>query len=297
MTYTTLLVNLALVVGGMVALATAAVVGRARLVRLRSHYRERIRTVAPTLALLGGALLVNRVARSVGPELSWLIGWNVTGLIYGIEGAFVAGLQPLATPAVTSYFSFVYVYGYAFLLVFPLIAYLALDEMRFLRETCLAYTLNYGIGVLCYVVFIAYGPRNLMPDMVESLLYTAWPQSQLLMTQVNTNTNVFPSLHASLSLTVAALAYRTRAVYPGWLFVAIFLAANVVVSTMYLGIHWLLDVVAGGVLALVAVRWAPALSERLETPRRFVPLAGRTASLLGAGARYLRDVLHVLRSQ
>jgi len=214
----------------------AAAVGRARLVRLRSHYRERIRTVAPTLALLGGALLVNRVARSVGPELSWLIGWNVTGLIY-------------------------------------------------------------GIGVLCYVVFIAYGPRNLMPEMVESLLYTSWPQSQLLMTQVNTNTNVFPSLHASLSLTVAALAYRTREVYPRWLFVAIFLAANVVVSTMYLGIHWLLDVVAGGVLALVAVRWAPALSERLATPRRFVPLAGWTASLLGNGARYLRDVLNVLRSQ
>jgi len=297
MTYTTLLVNLALVVGAMLGLATVTIVGRSRLARLRSHYRERLRAIAPALAVLGGVLLMNRVVRTVGPELSWLIGWNVTGLIFGIEGTFVADLQSLATPAVTSYFAFVYVDGYVFLLVFPLIAYLALDEMGFLRETCLAYALNYGIGVLCYVVFIAYGPRNLMPDMVESLLYTAWPQSQLLTTQVNTNTNVFPSLHASLAITVAALAYRTREIYPKWFVVAAALAASVVVSTMYLGIHWLVDVVAGGVLALVAVRWAPALAERLSTPRRFAPLGGRAASLLGSGARYLRAALNGLRSR
>jgi len=295
--YTTLLVNLALVVGGMLGLATVTIVGRSRLVRLRSHYWGRLRAIMPALAVLGGVLLMNRVVRTVGPELSWLIGWNVTGFIFGIEGTFVADLQSLANPAVTSYFAFVYVDGYVFLLVFPLIAYLALDEMGFLRETCLAYALNYGIGVICYVVFIAYGPRNLMPDMVGSLLYTTWPQSQLLTTQVNTNTNVFPSLHASLALTVAALAYRTREVYPKWFVVAAFLAASVVVSTMYLGIHWLLDVVAGGVLALVAVRWAPALAERLATSRRFAPLGGRAASLLGSSAQYLRAALNGLWSR
>jgi membrane-associated phospholipid phosphatase len=69
---------------------------------------------------------------------------------------------------------------------------------------------------------------------------------------VNRNVNVFPSLHTSLSVTVAAMAYRTRDHYPLWAPVAAVLAASVVFSTMYLAIHWATDVVGGVVLAGLA---------------------------------------------
>lgn len=49
--------------------------------------------------------------------------------------------------------------------------------------------------------------RDPPAELVDPLLDTAWPQSQLLVQQVNTNTTVFPSLHTSLSVT-AALAAR-----------------------------------------------------------------------------------------
>lgn len=267
MTFHLVLAKIAVIVLGMVCVAAVVVIGPRRLRETRARGRERLRRIGPFVVILGVVLIINRIGRRVGPELSWIIGWNVTGKIYAIEGTIVADVQSFAVPSVTTYFSFAYLHGYVFLLVFPLIAYFALENIEPLQETILAYTFNYGIGLLCYILFIAYGPRNLMPELVESLLYTNWPEAKFLTSQVNVNSNVFPSLHASLSLTVAALAYRTRDVYPRWWYLSWVLAASVVISTMYLGIHWALDVVAGGVLALVSV-YAATRSLGFHTDQR-----------------------------
>jgi membrane-associated phospholipid phosphatase len=226
------------------------IVGPDRFQCARRHAGERLRTVGPHLAALAAVLLVNKVARDIGPEVSWIVGINITGAIYAVEGSLVGAIQSLGNPMLTAYFSFVYLVGYVFLLVFPFVAYFALEDLRPFRWTAIAFVLNYGIGLLCYVVFIAYGPRNLIPDLVDPLLYETFPRSQILTGQVNVNTNVFPSLHTSLSLTVVALAWRTRESYPLWTPVATILGGSIAVGTMYLGIHWATDVFAGAILGL-----------------------------------------------
>lgn len=250
----------------LLVMATLLLVGRERIGALR-HPLTRAREVAPHLALLAGVLLVNRVFRHLGQELSWIVGWNITGHIYLVEGRLVAIIQSIATPALTHYFSFMYLYGYVFLTVFPFLAYWMLEEPRPLRELIVAYAVNYGLGLVCYTLFISYGPRNLLPDLVTPLLYTNYPQAQLLTSTVNANTNVFPSLHSSLSVTAVLLARRTRQTYSGWYYLSIPLGASVVFSTMYLGIHWAIDVAAGAVLALIAVEFAD----------RYHDLSGRIA--------------------
>ncbi|MDZ7730656.1 MAG: phosphatase PAP2 family protein [Natrialbaceae archaeon] len=101
------------------------------------------------------------------------------------------------------------------------------------------------------------------------MLYDSYPTYQYLTSEVNRNTNVFPSLHASLATTVALFAVRTREFYPRWVPIAIFLAISVSVSTMYLAIHWATDVIAGVALAVISVRLARysvehwAFSERI----------------------------------
>lgn len=215
--------------------------------------RENARAVAVPAAGLGAVLAVNKVVRDIGVDLSWLVGVNITGHIHALEGGVVADIQSLAVPELTVYFSFIYVFGYVFLLTFPVAVYAFHDEAKPLYATVIAYALNYGLGLGCYVLFVAYGPRNFMPGQVESLLFTSWPQSQLLTSQVNVNTNVFPSLHTSLAMTVALLATRFRSVAPRWLPLAWLLALSVAVSTMYLGIHWLTDVLAGILLAAGSV--------------------------------------------
>ncbi|QFU83205.1 phosphatase PAP2 family protein [Natronorubrum aibiense] len=256
------LVQLIVVVTGLLLLSTALFVGRDRLRETRGAWRHRVRAAAPITVVLASALLLNSVARQVGPELSWMIDWNLTWAIYDLEGQFIVWLQAQATPAVTAYFSFIYIYGYVFLLAFPVVAYFALSETRQLRELLTAYTLNYTIGLAVYVFVIAYGPRNMMPELVDALLYDTYPQYQHLTRQVNRNTNVFPSLHTSLAATVSILAYRTRAYYPMWNVVAAVLGLSVAISTMYLGIHWAIDVLAGVVLAYLSVELAGILVGR-----------------------------------
>lgn len=250
------LASLVAVVLGLHGLALVGIVGRERMRVARANVERNVRESWGVAVVLASVLGLNKVVRDVGVELSWLIGARITGGIYDIEGTFVASVQSLASAELTWFFGGMYVYGYVFLLTFPVAAYAMERDWRPLRELLVAYAVNYGVGLACYVAFVAYGPRNFMPELVQSLLYVQWPDVQLLTSRVNRNTNVFPSLHTSLSVTVALLAARHRSTYPRWLPVAVVFAASIATATLYLGIHWLTDVVAGLALAYGAVAFA-----------------------------------------
>jgi len=279
------------VVAAMLVVATLALVGRDRLIETRQQYRERFASVAPYVGLLAVVLVANKVARDVGPDISWLIGIRITGYLKSVDGSLlwplfpedtpqvVVWLQSMATPELTAYFAFIYIYGYVFLLIFPLLAYFALPEPEPLRRTMVAYGANYVIGVLCYIVFIAFGPRNSIIEAAEALLYTHYTQFQFVTTAVNDQTNVFPSLHTSMAVTAALLAWTTRRDYPLWVPLSSVLAVSVVVSTMYLGIHWATDAIFGVALAWISVRIGRWME---DTPPEFPRLRGSVRAVLDA---------------
>jgi membrane-associated phospholipid phosphatase len=283
--------QLLLVVSCLLLVATLGIVGVDRLVATRREFRTRVSAIAPYVGLLAVVLVANKIARDVGPDISRLIGVRITAWLRAIDGTLlwplypdgtpqiVVWLQSMATPELTAYFSFVYVFGYVLLLVFPFIAYFALPDPRPLRRTIVAYGANYVIGVFCYVLFIAYGPRNVIVEQVEGLLFTQYTQYQFITEVVNDETNVFPSLHTSMAVTAALLSWTTRREYPAWVPISAVLAVSVMVSTMYLGIHWATDVIFGTLLAWLSV----TLGVRLEdTPPTIDGVRGRISDVADA---------------
>ncbi|WP_323190298.1 phosphatase PAP2 family protein [Halostella sp. PRR32] len=245
--------RLTVMVALLLSVASVALVGPRRIYRALRDYRWRLADIGPYLTILVLILAIRKLTMDYTSGLSWLLDLNITASIYSLEGTLVADVQSIRSPMLTDYFVFIYLYGYVFLLVFPFIAYFVRSDMTSMKELIVAYAFNYGVGLICYVLFIAFGPRNLIPDIVDSLLYVTYPQSQLLTGEVNHNTNVFPSLHASLATTVFLLAWRTRDQYRAWVPISFVLAISVSIATMYLGIHWGTDVVAGTILAVISI--------------------------------------------
>ncbi len=281
----------------LLVIASVLLIGRERIAETRREFRTRFASIAPYVGLLAIVLVANKIARDIGPDLSLIIGFRITGRLHSLDGMLlwplfpdqtpqvVVWLQSMATPELTAYFAFIYVYGYVFLLVFPLVAYLALPQPEPLRRTLVAYGANYIIGVLCYIIFIAYGPRNIIVDHAEGLLYSQYAQYQFVTTAVNDETNVFPSLHTSMAVTAALLAWTTRDEYPLWVPISAVLAVSVVISTMYLGIHWASDVIFGIALAWISV----SIGTRLENrPPKFERTKRRVSTVINSIVTPLR---------
>ncbi|QHS17772.1 inositol phosphorylceramide synthase [haloarchaeon 3A1-DGR] len=243
-----------IVVASLCLVVGMAILDRGRIARLGTNLRRYPWALRREILGLLAVLAASAVGRGALQSVSEVYGWRATGTIVAIEGTFVAWVQAsLFSPVATRYFSWIYIYAYVFLLVFPVIVYGSRRTPTTLRRLLVAYALNYGIGLIVYTIVFAHGPRNVMPDLVTSLLFTHNPDFQELAAQVNENANVFPSLHTSLSMTVATFAYRTRDSDPAWTVLAAWIAVSVWIATMYLGIHWLIDVLGGIVLALGCV--------------------------------------------
>ncbi|AHF99103.1 phosphatidylglycerophosphatase [Halostagnicola larsenii XH-48] len=262
------LTEVAIVVTVMLAIAIPLFIGFGRIQQTWTELRSRIRTSLPVIGLVVVVLLLNRYGRQTLTSLSRDYGWDMTSTFYEIEGELIIWFQSYDYTPLIRFFSFIYIYAYVFLLVFPVLAYFALSDNRPFRQLLTAYALNYSIGIVIYFLVIAFGPRNVMPEMFDTVLYDFQPRYQHLTREVNDYRNVFPSLHTSMAVTVGLFAVRTRDEYPKWVPVALFLAICVPVSTMYLGIHWAIDVVAGTILAIFCVSTAVLVVNRWELWKR-----------------------------
>ena len=99
-----------------------AIVGTERIRTFLGDYRTRLRDSLPHLGFLGVVFLLSMLWRPVGGEISWTVGYNITHTLYSIEGYLVPAIQAMETPELTWVLSIIYVFGYVFLLVFPLLA-------------------------------------------------------------------------------------------------------------------------------------------------------------------------------
>lgn len=205
---------------------------------------------------LGVAWVVTQVVNSVA--LHFHVGRTFTGFVYAIEGATVATFQGVASQPLTLVFTAVYLVGFPFAVLFTYFKLKAHDE-----EEAHRYALAYVILVTLAVPFFVLFPvkvSSLYLTSVQPLMYQLSPAIQYGIFSTDTLVKAFPSLHTGLSVLAALYARKADTAYAYTMAV---LSGAIVVSTLYLGVHWLTD----AAFALVLVACAYTLSRQFSEPR------------------------------
>jgi len=180
------------------------------------------------------------------------------------------------TPAATEWLSFFYLSYFALLAahLFPIV----FVERR--RNIVAHFTLGiatlYCAGQMLYVVVPAYGPYvHLAGTFSRDLDGPCWyPLMRRLVASGGARADVFPSLHTAAPTFLALFSFHHRRERPfryTWPVVA-FVASQIIVATMYLRWHYLIDVLAGLTLAAsVFVFSTRALDDSRHDPYESAP--------------------------
>jgi len=228
--------------------------------RPRAVAREFVRT---DWKYLGVAWVVSNVATTVAEDFH--VPHTYTDVVYGIEGSAVAATQTVTALPLTLYFATVYLVAFPVLVLFTYYELKAHDRARAKRYE-LAHVLVVVVAIPFFLRFPVKIPGLYPPAGVESVVLDLHPTIAAGMLATDTMLKSFPSLHTALSTLVALFARGTTKRFAYTVYV---LAASIVFSTFYLGMHWFVDAGFAIVLAVAAY----AVSTRVD-PDRVLPFPG-----------------------
>lgn len=169
-------------------------------------------------------------------------------------------VQPLYHPWLTEIMSLGYMLFIAFLTLSFLYYPLKADLGKLLRF-CLPLFTIYAAGLIGYSLVPAQGPFVLFAGdysrELEGYLLTRW--NEAMVAKGSAVYDVFPSLHVGVGLFLL-LFYRKED--PALFRVYLIPFVLLVLSTLYLRYHYLIDLIAGAVLTVASVRAAEAYARK-----------------------------------
>jgi membrane-associated phospholipid phosphatase len=174
------------------------------------------------------------------------------------DGAIFRVYQP---NWLTVFLRWVYGYGFSLALWVAVIrSFVAKDVPKMLRYVLSSHTLQLPIIVPFYTTVMLQEVWFVLGD--PDGMNRHFTHSQALLWVMN----CFPSMHTSVSFAILLLALREK----GKLFKYIMATycGLVIFSTLYLEIHWVLDVIGGMILGYVTVKIVDFIYAKIEARRR-----------------------------
>ena len=168
-----------------------------------------------------------------------------------LEGNKVYYFQSLVTPMLTYFSGIIYLLGFSFLLIFTFVILLSTRNTRTLKEYLIALVFICLASYPFYIFFPVNVTCHVLPGMVP-LLYQMNPAILRIATICDPGlNNCFPSLHASISV-VTTLFIFFRTDLERYKFFAVMTTISILFAILYLGIHWITDMIGGIILAFIA---------------------------------------------
>jgi len=180
--------------------------------------------------------------------------------LFGFQASLA--LQRIISPGMTAWMRFAYFFHIVNIPVVACFIYMRRERPRF-REMMSGLMVVSFLGLLGYLLVPAIGPMYALRDQYTvSLSHGIWLFNRDIdfMDFARIRRDVFPSMHVAISFVVWIYAYRNSKWLAGVLSP---LVLSLWLSTVYLRYHYLIDVVAGLILAPISVLLAGWLFRRV----------------------------------
>jgi membrane-associated phospholipid phosphatase len=183
---------------------------------------------------------------------------RIDHLLFGVHPT--VWMERWMTRWLTDLMSFCYI-SYYFLPVILIVTLYLSDQKQTFRQSVFILLFGYYISFIGYILFPAVGPRYTLSQLqtvpLEGFFLTDFVRDLLNSIEHNKR-DCMPSGHTQLALMVLYLAYRYQRVL-FWILSPI--VAGLILSTVYLRYHYVIDVFAGAAAAIACVIIAPRLYE------------------------------------
>ena len=182
----------------------------------------------------------------IDPIVTEWVGYDYANTIQSIEGDIVFWFSQHWTPVLLYFFVIMYIAVYPFTLWFAPTYFLITDQKKAMKS------LAYGL-LLIYLIalpFFLFVPITNVYTFhgANSALETVLPSVESFFYSTTTNNNCLPSLHTAMTILVAYSVSLTG--NKKFTYFAYFCTISVIISVIYLSIHWISDVICGVLLAV-----------------------------------------------
>lgn len=202
-------------------------------------------------------LMVNKLELRIEDEITNVP--DFTALLFALEGNLIPLIQQWFRNDILTF-----LLTYFYIVVFTAMMMALLVIFHYQKNDISFQALIYGVmlNYLVAIPFYLFFPVNEVwfnhPN-VDFLIPQVYPGFEAEYRALSGLNNCFPSLHTSLSLTMAIICIKSGNDRLGKVILGC--AGIIIFSIFYLGIHWFSDMLAGSLLALFASHFAWKWSE------------------------------------
>jgi membrane-associated phospholipid phosphatase len=182
----------------------------------------------------------------IDPIVTEWIGYDYANTLRGLEGDIVYWFSQNWTPILVYFFVLIYIIVYPFTLWFSPLYFVLGNKKKAIKSLAYGLLIIYIIALPFYLflpVTNVYTFYN-----VNSALESVIPSIENFFYSTTTLNNCLPSLHTAMTILMAyciSLTGNKKFTYFGY-----FVMISVIISVIYLSIHWITDTITGALLAL-----------------------------------------------
>jgi len=233
------LINIILLVFGYIFF-----IQRKKLKIKKSEFLKIIKNQSPYILIIIGVAIFHLIeVNIIEPHL---IGNDYTDIVRNFEGDLVYWFSQYWTDALVYFFVIMYIAVYPFTLWFSPLYFLLTNDLKAMKTFTYGLFLIYIIALPFYLflpITNVYTYYNL-----NSALENTIPSVEGFFYSTTTINNCLPSLHTAMTILIAysvSLTNNKKLTYFSY-----FTAITIIISVIYLSIHWITDVITGVILSL-----------------------------------------------